>query len=121
MRHHRTDNQRNQAITKHARMRMTARRISGTALSAVIEYGRVAYVRGAKIYVIGRKEVMTFLRKGIDLADFEGIHVVCSSDGAVMTAYRNRDLRGLRPRGRRYHRRQVPEDLPTLTPNPISN
>ena len=61
--------------------------------------GRVVYVRGAKIYVIGRKEVESFLRKGIELADFEGIHVVCSPEGVVLTTYRNRDFRGLRPRG----------------------
>ncbi len=96
-----------QVITRHAHERMKARRISETALSAVLEYGRVVYVRGAKIYVIGRKEVATFLRKGIELADFEGIHVVCSPEGSIMTTYRNRDFRGLRPRGRRYHRRQA--------------
>lgn len=107
MRHDCADKQRSQVITAHARIRMTTRRVSETALSAVIEYGRVAYVRGAKIYVIGRKEVKEFLRKGIGLADFEGIHVVCSPDGAVMTTYRNRDFRGLRPRGRRHHRKQV--------------
>ena len=107
MRQNRTDSQRNQVITTHARMRMTARRISQTTLAAVIKYGRVAYVRGAKIYVIGRKEVKTFLRKGIELADFEGIHVVCSPEGVVLTTYRNRDFRGLRPRGRRYYRRQA--------------
>ena len=92
--------------TLHARKRMTDRRISETALSAVLEFGRMVYVRGAKIYVIGRKEVRAFLRKGIELADFEGIHVVCSLDGAIMTTYRNRDFRGLRPRGRRHCRRQ---------------
>lgn len=96
-----------QVITTHARMRMTARRVSETALSAVLAYGRVAYVRGAKIYVIGRKEVESFLRKGIELADFEGIHVVCSPEGVVLTTYRNRDFRGLRPRGRRCRRRQM--------------
>ena len=93
-----------QFITRHAQMRMKARRISETALASVLEYGRVVYVRGAKIYVIGRKEVTKFLRRGVELADFEGIHVVCSPDGAVMTTYRNRGFRGLRPRRRRRKR-----------------
>ena len=92
--------------THHGRKRMTARGISETALSAVLEFGRMVYVRGAKTYVIGRKEVQSFLRKDIELADFEGIHAVCSLDGAIMTTYRNRDFRGLRPRGRRHCRRQ---------------
>ena len=106
MSHNGAGEQQSQVITKHARMRMTARGISKTALSAAIDYGRVVYVRGAKIYVIGRKEVTTFLRKGVELADFEGIHVVCSPEGDVMTTYRNRDFRGLRPRGRRFRREQ---------------
>lgn len=99
--------QRIQGITKHAQRRMTARRISDTALSTVMTYGRVAFVRGAEIYAIGRKEVEVYRRQGIDLAAFEGIHVVCSLDGAVMTTYRNRNFRGLRPQCRRCHRRQA--------------
>ena len=94
--------QRIQGITKHAERRMRARRISDSALSAVLTYGRAVFVRGAGIYAIGRKEVEVYQRQGIDLAAFEGIHVVCSLDGAVMTTYRNRDCRGLRPRGWRY-------------------
>ncbi|MXY81321.1 MAG: DUF4258 domain-containing protein [Gemmatimonadetes bacterium] len=94
------------SYTHHLCKRMAARGISETALSAVLKFGRMVYVRGAKIYVIGRKEVRAFLPKGIELADFEGIHVVCNLDGAIMTTYRNRDFRGLRPRGRRHRRRQ---------------
>ena len=107
MSHCRAAKRQSQVITSHARMQMMVRRISETALSAVMEFGRVVYVRGAKIYVIGRKEVTRFLRKGIELADFEGIHVVCSSEGDVLTTYRNRDFRGLRPQGRRRNRRQM--------------
>lgn len=99
--------QRVPGLTKHAQRRMTARRISDVALEAVLTYGRVAFVRGAEIYAIGRKEVELYQRQGIDLTAFEGIHVVCSLNGAVMTAYRNRDLRGLRPNGCRYHHRQA--------------
>lgn len=96
-----------QDITKHARMRMTARSITDRAIAAVMDYGRIAYVRGAKVFAIGKKEVEAYRRDGIDLTDFEGIHVVCSLDGAIMTTYRNHNLRGLRPRGPRYHRRQA--------------
>lgn len=106
MSHNDAREQQRPILTTHAQTRMTGRRISETALSAVIDYGRVVYTRGAKIYVIGRKEVTTFLRKGVQLADFEGIHVVCSPDGAILTTYRNHNLRGLRPRGRRFRRQQ---------------
>ena len=46
----------------------------------------------------GRKEVRKSAKQGIDLCALEGIQVVCSTDGAVVTAYRNRDFRGLRVR-----------------------
>ncbi len=77
---------------------MTARGISAEAVGMVLEFGRRSHVRAAVIRVVGRKEVALARDYGIDLAPFEGIHVVCASDGAIVTVYRNRDLRGLRPR-----------------------
>jgi hypothetical protein len=84
-------------LTDHALKRMTARGLSLDAVHAVMDYGRLVYTRGAAICAIGRKEVKRFARQGIDLSRYEGVQVVCSHDGAVMTAYRNRDFRGLRP------------------------
>jgi hypothetical protein len=76
---------------------MDARSISGEALRSALKYGRTSWTRGARVYAIGRKEVQYYRAHGIDLARFEGIHVVESADGTVITVYRNRDLRGLRP------------------------
>jgi hypothetical protein len=71
------------------------------AIEAALEYGRVVYVRGAEIHVIGRKEVFRYRRHGIDLREYEGVHVVCRpGSGLILTAYRNRDFRGLRPHQR---------------------
>lgn len=65
-------------------------------------YGRV--VRGS--YVIGSREVKRYRAYGIDLSPFEGIQVVTKPNEAVLTVYRNRDLRRLRrddhPRRRRW-------------------
>ena len=88
-------------VSAHAFQRMRERRISEAAVQATLEYGRVAHVRGAAIHAIGRKEVSAMQRQGIDLSDYEGIQVVCACDGVIMTTYRNRDFRGLRPRCRR--------------------
>jgi hypothetical protein len=77
---------------------MTARRIPARAIGAALAYGRRAHVRGATIRAIGRREVARYRAQGIDLARYEGVQVVCGHDGAVLTAYRNRDFRGLRPR-----------------------
>ena len=91
-------------LTKHARERML-RRLPPIVVRHVVEYGRVVFVRGATIYAVGRKEVARFRREGVDLATGEGVQVVCSNDGAVMTVHRNHDFRGLRPRRRRRKRR----------------
>lgn len=94
-------------LTRHARCRSGARRVGVAAIEAALEYGRVVYVRGAEIHVIGRKEVFRYRRHGIDLREYEGIQVVCQPGGGlILTAYRNRDFRGLRPH-RRYLSRKL--------------
>jgi hypothetical protein len=84
-------------ISSHAQNQMDARSISTDALRSALKYGRMSWTRGARIYAIGRKEVQYYRAHGVDLARFEGVHVVESLDGAIITVYRNRDLRGLRP------------------------
>lgn len=92
-------------LTRHAWERMSARGISPDAVRRVIDHGRVAHVRGATIYAVGRKEVERYQKDDINLSDVEGVQVVCSNSGTVLTVYRNRDLRGLRPRSRRPRQR----------------
>ena len=87
-------------LTIHASERMSARGISESAVRAVLEHGRVVHVRGAAVHAIGQKEVRRLQPRGIDLSPYEGIQVVCTSDGTILTTYRNRDFRGLRPRYR---------------------
>jgi hypothetical protein len=88
------------AFTSHALVRMYARRFSEEAIRAALQYGREVHGRGAMIFAIGRKEVMHARTSGIDLTSYEGLHVVCSREGTLMTVYRNHDLRDLRPRKR---------------------
>ncbi len=84
-------------LTQHATVRMARRRISSEVIESVIEYGRVVYTRGAMIYAIGRKEVERYRQEeGIDLSDCEGVQVICSMEGTVLTTYLNRNFRGLR-------------------------
>ena len=92
-------------LTRHAWERMCGRSLSPDMVRRVLRCGRVAHVRGATIYAVGRKEAQRFQQDGINLSDVEGVQVVCSDSGAVITVYRNRDFRGLRPRSRRSHRR----------------
>lgn len=87
-------------LSLHARERMVSRSISAKDMARVLEYGRCVSVRGAEIYVIGRKEVERYRREGVDLAGLDGLQVVANDAGLVYTVYRNRDFRGLKERRR---------------------
>ena len=95
-------------LTDHARNRLTSRRIPTEAVEMALLFGREKHVRGATLYAIGRREV--------DLKGYEGIQVVCVEDHVVVTAYRNRDFRGLRPRGFRGKRYSGVGDRNCRTP-----
>lgn len=90
-------------FTEHATQRMHERGISQEAVDLAVSYGRKFHERGAMIFAIGRKEVQRYLPQGIDLVEQEGVQVVCNKAGGIMTVYRNRDFRSLRPRRRRMH------------------
>lgn len=84
-------------LTRHAKARMTHRSISAEVVEMVVEYGRTIHTRGAVIHAVGRKEVERFREEDdIDLSDCEGVQVVCSTEGNVLTVYRNHDFSGLR-------------------------
>jgi hypothetical protein len=74
-------------------------------VQATVRYGRAVWTRGARIFAIGQREVAQWRARGITLQQFEGIHVVTTVEGAILTVYRNRDLRGLR-RGNHPRRRR---------------
>lgn len=92
------------SLTRHACERMSGRGLSPSAVRLALNYGRAAHIRGATIYAVGRKEVERFRQDGIELSLVEGVQVVCTDSGSILTVYRNRDLRGLRPRSRRVRR-----------------
>jgi len=83
-------------LTKHATERMAHRSIPSEVIETVIEFGREVHTRGAVIHAIGRKEVEQYRRENIDLSDCEGVQVVCSMEGTVLTVYRNHNFCGLR-------------------------
>ncbi len=84
------------SITNHANQRMTGRRINHEDVENVLLFGREVHTRGASIFTVGRKEVTKYMSKGIDLRRQEGIQVVCSPNGAVLTVYRNNDFSSLK-------------------------
>lgn len=96
-------------LSRHAWQRMGERGVSASALNKVLAFGRVIHARGATMYVIGRREIKRYLDQGINLDDLHGMQVICSKNGTIMTLYRNRDFRSLRPRYRSmYHSARKP-------------
>ena len=67
---------------------MSQRGLSEDDIDAAFTYGREVRTRGAVIYAIGKKEVRKHLVVGVDLRTFEGIQVVCVSDGTILTVYK---------------------------------
>jgi hypothetical protein len=90
-------------LTNHAKERMATRGLRAEAIDAALAYGRVVYVRGADIFAIGRKEIAHYAKEGVDLSAYDGVQVVVTADGTILTVYRNRSFNGLRDR--RTHRR----------------
>ena len=84
-------------ISYHAKKQMKRRGISSEAIWKVLEFGREVFTRGAIVYVLGRKEIEHFKNVGINLIGLNGLQVVCGEDLSVITVYRNRNFRRLRP------------------------
>ena len=91
-------------LTLHAWERMEARGFSSEKINKVLSFGRVIHTRGAAIYAIGRKEINHYENQGINLNGLNGMQIVCTKDGSIVTMYRNRDFRSLKPRSRTHHR-----------------
>jgi hypothetical protein len=102
--HHTIKITNNFRLTQHAWERMGARGFSSEKINKVLSFGRVIHTRGASIYVIGRKEINHYENQGINLNGLNGVQVICTKGGAIMTMYRNRDFRSLKPRSRTPHR-----------------
>ncbi|NCA70987.1 MAG: DUF4258 domain-containing protein [Sphingobacteriia bacterium] len=88
------------AVTRHGRERMSQRGISEDKVLTALDCGREVHVRGAVIYAVGRREIERYRALGLDLSRCQGVQVVCTKTGEVITTYRNQDFRRLRPRRR---------------------
>ena len=76
--------------TNHAMERMARRGVTPSAVAMAFYYGRHVHVRNAGVYVIGRKEVARAREDGLNLDRYEGLQVICSDTGEVITTYKCR-------------------------------
>lgn len=79
--------------SEHAIRRSYGRSISGEAVEATLDYGRFYWNQGSMVYRLDRRSIAKAKSQGVNLQAHEGIHVVLSSDGIVLTAYRNRNCK----------------------------
>lgn len=85
------------SLSTHAKMRMQQRGIGRNQLEHVLRYGRAVRAHGgASFYVLGRKETQRDGAHDADLLDAEGVHLILSAEGVVITVYRSHALRKLR-------------------------
>lgn len=81
----------------HGKARLFGRRFSVAGVGDVLSFGREVHARGAVVYAVGKREVVRARKQGVDISDLEGWHIVCGHSGAILTVYKNRSLRRLRP------------------------
>ncbi len=91
-------------LTQHAKERMCRRRITSDDIRVALDYGKIYNARGAVIYAIGKKSLEHYRSDQERGSKLDGLQVVCSYDGTILTAYRNKDLSKLKPRRSRRRR-----------------
>lgn len=89
-------------ITFHAEMRMCQRGICANTLELILQFGRKIRSKGATFYVIGKKEIQKYNTIEPKIKDMEGMQVLISAEGTVITTYRNKNLRSIRPCSRKH-------------------
>lgn len=91
------------AISSHAQQRMDLRGMSERDIELVLKFGRKIHSRRTVFHVIGRKEIKKYASECPELKELDGLHVLTVPDkGTVLTAYRNHDLRHIRPSKRKH-------------------
>ncbi|WP_445778060.1 hypothetical protein [Shewanella sp.] len=83
--------------SQHAQVREGQRGISDKQVMLAYKYGRVIHSRRAVYYVIGNKEIKKYGDIEPELKNMNGVQVVMTANGTVLTAFKNKDLRKVRP------------------------
>ena len=83
--------------SKHALVREGQRGISKKQVMLAYKYGRVIHAKRAVYRVIGNKEIEKYGSIEKKKKNMNGIQLVMSSKGTVLTTFRNKDLRKVRP------------------------
>jgi hypothetical protein len=92
-------------LSHHALRRMSQRSIYLEQVQLVLSHGKVIHSRRARFYVVGRKEIKRLGKAGLDVEGLENIQVIVDEkSNRILTVYRNKDFRQIRPKHRRERR-----------------
>lgn len=91
-------------LTRHACTRMQQRGIRQDDIRLVMRYGRCIHARGIEFHVVGHKDVQRWAILGIDLTHLDGVQVLSTSEGVIVTTYRSHNLHAIRAIPRRASR-----------------
>ena len=75
------------SITKHAKQRISKRRISKEAIEICLKYGKKLHRTGLILISLTKKVINKYNLE----PDLEGINVLISVDNVIITAYKNKN------------------------------
>ena len=80
-------------LTNHAVRRSSQRGIKTKHIANLLKFGRKNYQNGAIYYSIGNKEIEKYKNICPALKEMNGMHLVSSITGDVVTIFRNKNFR----------------------------
>lgn len=84
------------SLTCHAQRRASQRGINSRMVATALRFGRKTYQNGAIYYSIGRKEIRRYQDHFPELKHMNGVHVVLSMTGNILTVFRNQQFNIIR-------------------------
>lgn len=80
-------------LTGHAVKRSSQRGMKTKHIANLLKFGRKNYQNGAIYYSIGKKEIAKYKDICPGLKEMNGMHLITSLTGTVITLFRNKDFR----------------------------
>lgn len=80
----------------HAHKRANQRGVTADTVAHILRFGRKQHQKGAVYYSIGRKEVSKYKHLCPALKNMNGLHVVMSLSGEILTIFRNKNFKIVR-------------------------
>lgn len=79
-------------LSTHAYKRSIQRGIKQKTVAHILRFGRKKYQNNAIYYSVGRKEIKKYSQVCPALKEMNGMHLVMSTTGTVLTLFRNKDF-----------------------------